>query len=233
MPFLNFEINGSRQELAKAINESKEAGRKPAGKIAYRVDSIIQNARTEKMRTHKEVQKPTEGSQHGAINEAEKLPDSLERRIVSNSERCQMLINEYLIHERGRLHVTRTLDQSYYSSIDTTIRDGDQVIFRFCKESSVSVASNSDLRASDELNAYEDLNVAPDVQQGPANFREAPNGEREVKDLRIFTVDQLWLWVIDESKLSCSQLVLRFFRRFPGASLPKKKNFPNPNEHYI
>lgn len=45
-----------------------------------------------------------------------------------------LLVNAYL-NNMPPLHPRRTLDQFFYHGIDTSARDRDQVVYRFCKNS--------------------------------------------------------------------------------------------------
>jgi hypothetical protein len=63
----------------------------------------------------------------------QKLPARIERR----NSACALtgddaLIEAYLC-SLPPLHVRRTLDQFFYHGIDTTKRDRDQVVYRYCK----------------------------------------------------------------------------------------------------
>lgn len=44
-----------------------------------------------------------------------------------------LLIEAYLNHTRPLIHPRRTLDQFFYHGIDTSARDIDQVVYRFCR----------------------------------------------------------------------------------------------------
>lgn len=60
----------------------------------------------------------------------------LNRKAWKEKEICadKRLIHTYL-HEKPFMHVRRTLDQYYYHTMkDTTIRDRDQVVFRWAKK---------------------------------------------------------------------------------------------------
>ncbi|TPX10123.1 uncharacterized protein E0L32_001320 [Thyridium curvatum] len=59
-----------------------------------------------------------------SVRAGEDLPDTATRDL--------MLINAYL-NNSPPLHPRRTLDQFFYHGIDTTARDRDQVVYRFCK----------------------------------------------------------------------------------------------------
>ncbi|KAI1417324.1 hypothetical protein F5Y13DRAFT_202860 [Hypoxylon sp. FL1857] len=74
-----------------------------------------------------------------------------DRQLVDIASRDSLLVNAYLKSE-PRLHPRRTLDQFFYHGIDTSARDTDQVVYRYCK--------------------------------------------RHNKELKVFMVDQLWLWII-------------------------------------
>ncbi|KAI0116594.1 hypothetical protein F4776DRAFT_636324 [Hypoxylon sp. NC0597] len=74
-----------------------------------------------------------------------------DRQLIDSASRDSLLVSAYLKSE-PRLHPRRTLDQFFYHGIDTSARDTDQVVYRYCK--------------------------------------------RHNKELKVFMVDQLWLWII-------------------------------------
>ena len=92
-------------------------------------------------------------------------------------------------HFEEVIHKPLTLDQFYYPTIeDTTHRDLSQVVSRFLK-------SSAD-------------NKAGKLQQTVL----------EPEKLKILLVDQLWLWIVDESKTnyrpsSCSKLTSLIFEK--------------------
>src|SRR3569833_299615 len=53
------------------------------------------------------------------------------RPLPENPSRDVLLINAYL-KKTPPLHPRRTLDQFFYHGIDTSIRDVDQVVYRYC-----------------------------------------------------------------------------------------------------
>ncbi|KAI1323611.1 hypothetical protein F5Y16DRAFT_383366 [Xylariaceae sp. FL0255] len=59
-----------------------------------------------------------------------------EKRLVENNSRDSLLINAYITNNPP-LHPRRTLDQFFYHGIDTTERDVDQVVYRYCKRHSI------------------------------------------------------------------------------------------------
>jgi hypothetical protein len=54
------------------------------------------------------------------------------RELPERPSRDQLLVKAYLNH-KPPLHPRRTLDQYAYHGIDTTARDQDQVVYRWCK----------------------------------------------------------------------------------------------------
>lgn len=48
-----------------------------------------------------------------------------------NASRDELLIHAYM---KDYLHPRRTLDQFFYHGIDTTQRDSDQVVWRYCQK---------------------------------------------------------------------------------------------------
>ncbi|KAL8357149.1 hypothetical protein RB598_002125 [Gaeumannomyces tritici] len=75
--------------------------------------------------------------------------------LLGNATPDELLIRGYLRHKPG-LHPRRTLDQYFYHGIDTSQRDEDQVVYRYCLNS-------------------------------------------DTKSVKVFMVDQLWMWVIDRN----------------------------------
>lgn len=94
-----------------------------------------------------------------AIKRAQNLDNQNMAQTYPSSTADDALIEAYL---RGSppLHIRRTLDQFFYHGIDTTQRDRDQVVYRYCK-----------------------------------NRRLEP---------RVFMVDQCWLWILGNGKVTPS-----------------------------
>ena len=78
------------------------------------------------------------------------------------------------LHEKPPLHPRRTLDQSYYGALKSTMtRDRDQVVYR---------------ATTPEQHGCLDPGTCPQCKQ---DIRKVP---------RLIMVDQLWLWILDESE---------------------------------
>jgi hypothetical protein len=58
------------------------------------------------------------------------------RGLPDNPSRDSLLISAYL-DSTPRLHPRRTLDQYFYHGIDTSARDTDQVVYRYCERNDV------------------------------------------------------------------------------------------------
>jgi hypothetical protein len=110
-------------------------------------------------------------------------------------KKMQRLIAEYQI--TADIHVSRTLDQSYYETMENTaIRDRDQVVYRYTKGK-----------------YFHTQNVIIDDQEwvvGPSSSTtQAENGvpyklrgREEETIAKLLMVNQLWLWKIDNSTYS-------------------------------
>jgi len=96
----------------------------------------------------------------------------------------QKLLKDYLHHDPP-FHPRRTLDQSYYWTLKTTKkRDRDQVVYR-------GTAPEKKFR-------HDGVHVESGCDQCLADIRKVP---------RVIMVDQLWLWILNESKLAFSSLL--------------------------
>jgi hypothetical protein len=57
--------------------------------------------------------------------------------LTENPSRDTLLMNAYLNNEPP-IHPRRTLDQFFYHGIDTTARDRDQVVYRYCRRHGIN-----------------------------------------------------------------------------------------------
>jgi hypothetical protein len=114
----------------------------------------------------------------------ERLRDAIDIFGKPTSSKYEPLLQHYLRGEEKAkgLHISRTIDQYYYSSLlDTTRRDRDQVIRRYqCKKVKASHA-----------------------EQDKAERKDKDNLGRETykNSFQMGMVEQLWLWVIDDGML--------------------------------
>jgi hypothetical protein len=94
----------------------------------------------------------------------------------------EMLLKEFL-HSNPPFHPRRTLDQSYYWTIQSTKkRDRDQVVFRGTAAKQKFIHSAHCKTKKDE----------PSCRQCRDDIRKVP---------RVIMVDQLWLWILNGSTL--------------------------------
>jgi hypothetical protein len=104
-----------------------------------------------------------------------------EKAILAKIDRYEKLLWTYL-YDRHPLHVRRTLDQFYYSSLDSTeARDNDQIPHKYFK------------------NRLPESRQCPESGQCPENCMHP-----------VLMVDQLWLWVIDEGSRSLFEATHKF-----------------------
>ena len=108
----------------------------------------------------------------------------------------ERLIDRYL-NAKPPLHPRRTLDQSYYWTLkDTRKRDRDQVVYR-------GTAPNRKLMHHKCFKGWrKDGDVKDTCPQCLEDVTKVP---------RIVMADQLWMWLLDESKRFAFLLIL-----FPG-----------------
>ena len=118
-----------------------------------------------------------------------------------DSHTDEKLIERYL-NSKPPLHPRRTLDQSYYWTLkDTRKRDRDQVVYRATAPNSTlmhhrcfkGVRGNKTVKQ-----ALTDGSIKPTCLQCLEDARRVP---------RIVMVDQLWMWVLDESKSFSFKLI--------------------------
>jgi len=95
----------------------------------------------------------------------------------------ERLVADYL-HAKPPLHPRRTLDQSYYGALKSTgTRDRDQVVYRA---------------------------TAPEAHEHDPSWELCLRCKDDVKKVsRLIMVDQLWLWILDESAQSFPRSVHR------------------------
>lgn len=86
------------------------------------------------------------------------------------------------------VHHFMTLDQYYYASLhDTTTRDNDQVLGRYTKRKREEQKKNEKKQREE-------------IKESKKEETESNDGEKdEEQTTKILTVNQLWLWILDES----------------------------------
>lgn len=129
------------------------------------------------------------------------------------------LLRRYLFKRRP-VHLRRTLDQYYYSHLaDTNFRDGDQVVMRQFNENTKKLKLKDDpkyKRLQDIRKREEEIAEASFWSRTvkrvsttrPMKLKEVTSQLLEIEQAPyrdanspVLMVDQLWLWVLDESSL--------------------------------
>ena len=196
MPYLHWETDRARMMSASVI---KEAGKIRFSNLAEVVDQATANEQTSRI-AHVNVTPDSKGSDtHLPLPSynVTKAPKSLRRaalgkllRLAANilegvdSHVDEKLLFEY-VHADPPLQPRRTLDQSYYGALKSTqARDRDQVVYR----ATAPMAHECDIEEGRCLICQENSQKLP----------------------RLIMVDQLWLWILDESMLPSRNLRLYF-----------------------
>lgn len=99
------------------------------------------------------------------------------------------------------LHIRRTLDQSYFSTVeDTAARDTDQVVYRQTRARKQK-GEGLDTTTSKEgqLNGSSDTAVGS-PSTSASDTRTKKNLVKLVGITRVVMVDQLWMWILGEGK---------------------------------
>jgi hypothetical protein len=129
------------------------------------------------------------------------------------------LLRRYLFKRRP-VHLRRTLDQYYYSHLaDTNFRDGDQVVMRQLNSNTKNLKLKDDPKYQRLLDIKEEEEEIAKAGFLPRTIRKISTSRpMKLKEVNsqllkieqtpyrdgnspILMVDQLWLWVIDESLL--------------------------------
>lgn len=133
MPYLHWETNSRRSKMAEVVNELAKTnkvfkvGQKPAQKEKARADffNAVEQGR---LRAKYKDRLPSRSKFLGPyLMSIAKLYDEMDY------EADERLLRDHL-HQTPPLHIRRTLDQSYFWTLeDTTSRDKDQVVYRGTK----------------------------------------------------------------------------------------------------
>jgi hypothetical protein len=219
MPFLNFESQDSLSSLKAAIHGAESTKqqnrdrRKSEAPPTHTQDSSTDNDGESIAGDHDDAEEPKR--EEKADQEPGKPP--MLRRSSSyvslgdlgeSEEKCKMLVQQYLNREEGHLHLPKTLSQFYYHSIDTELRDKDQVVYKFSKDYRIPEASDKQVTAGGSADAAPLLELTREGSFFPGLDGTTPAGKDGGSDQtmhpsnnpKLFMVDQLWLWIIDDGK---------------------------------
>ena len=178
MPYLHWETDRGRVRAAETI---KEVCKEKMSTMSEVVDHQLANmhSHTNTGLTEHDPKKPgppAPVSRRKALGQLFWSAATLLEAMEFHVE--EQMIKKYL-HASAPLHPRRTLDQSYYGALKSTgTRDRDQVVYR---------------------------GTRPDLHDC-VDFASCPQCNEDIRKVpRIVMVDQLWLWVLDESESQISE----------------------------
>jgi len=212
MPYLHWEADRAQFNVAKLIDKVKEESQKTSGARRNKMWPSEKHSSQSSPSAIRPVPPDSRRSIGADTNEvAPGIPEA--------EEDYEELLRRYLFKRRP-VHLRRTLDQYYYSHLaDTHFRDGDQVVMRQLNESTKRLKLDDDpkykklLEIKKREEAIERASFLPRILKKISTSR--PKKLKEVssqilaieqKPYRdgnspVLMVDQLWLWIIDESQL--------------------------------
>jgi len=182
MPYLHWETNRNRRKASEAVKRTVRTNSNDFLDMAkHPMVSVIRpriNQPTLERVTEGTIPRRTYGK--NALGKLLFLAASLYEAMDGYTD--EKLIQKYLT-ATPTLHLRRTLDQSYYWTLkETSTRDKEQVIYQ-----ETSPMATSLHRAC----AKEDTNKDPSFNKCTENIKRVP---------RVVMVDQLWMWILDDSK---------------------------------
>ena len=176
MPYLHWETDRSRFRTAEII---KEVSKRHVSTMSEVVDQQLANMHPQnEIGAANRAQQVPSGEQAGAPLTKRKALGQLLWSAATLLEAMEFHLEEQMIakyvHAEAPLHPRRTLDQFYYGTLkDTGARDRDQVVYRA---------------------------TTPEAHDC-VGFATCPQCNEDVRKVsRVIMVDQLWLWILDESK---------------------------------
>jgi hypothetical protein len=174
MHYLHWETDRGRTRSANAI---KEASKAQFSTLAEVVEEVTANEHP--ANEQNSAEEKTSPTMKRRIGLAKMLFHAAKLSEAMDSYSDEKLIYENL-HEDPPLHPRRTLDQSYYGALkNTEARDRDQVIYRATTPQYHDCVKNENDGKCDQCR--DDIKMVP----------------------RVIMVDQLWMWILDQSKSYC------------------------------
>jgi hypothetical protein len=200
MPYLHWETDRRRARAAKIVKEINPNKWSPLIDVVEEARVPVTNSSTDRVNsdgllehihTHIGTQRPTSSTYRITPNTIQ--GQSLLGRLLffaaalyeaMDGYTDEKLIEKYL-NVNPPLHPRRTLDQSYYWTLkDTCSRDRDQVVYR-------DSAPNRNLLHYRHVKKNPKKEGDPTCAQCTDNVKKVP---------RVVMVDQLWMWILDESE---------------------------------
>jgi hypothetical protein len=199
MPYLHWETDRRRLKSAEILKQHSPTKWSP-------FVNVVDEAREPIIETSMDREISDGLLQHITTRTRSQRPSSGPRKITHESIQCQSLLGKLLLkaaalyeamdgyadeklienylNRQPPLHPRRTLDQSYYWTLkDTCSRDRDQVVYRGTAPSLKLLHHGC-------------------KKDNPAKDKACPQCTENVKKVpRVVMVDQLWMWILDESAL--------------------------------
>jgi hypothetical protein len=207
MPYIHWEADQAQRQVSDWINEVKLDSEKTSG------------AKENKLWPSEKDRVKSTSTANGTGRHSTDIGE-VSVETPEAKEDYQELLRRYLFKRRP-VHLRRTLDQYYYSHLaDTKLRDGDQVVMRQLNEDKKQLKLKADSK-------FKNLKIIQEKEEEIAKSSFLPRIFKKVFSNRpkkldevnsqileieqtpyrdsnspILMVDQLWLWVINESLLS-------------------------------
>lgn len=188
MHYLHWETDRGRNRSANAIKEASKPNTQTT------VAEVVDKAKAEERPSTTVDQKPPPTPLDPTIRRRRALARmlfhaaKLAEALKSNSD--EMLIDKYL-HENPPLHPRRTLDQSYYGALfPTQTRDRDQVVYRATAPQRHNCDRENEEGKCKHDRPFKQCDGCKKCNQCQEDIKMVP---------RVIMVDQLWMWILDES----------------------------------
>jgi hypothetical protein len=208
MPYLHWETDRRRAKAATAIKKVRGDKLYEMTDVAFKVYTNNPATQTNRRQMDNNMETGTNNSRPQVSASAEHVPTPEGRKHVGrlllraaalseamNYYTDEKLICKYLSADRPLLHPRRTLDQSYYWTLKSTQkRDRDQVVYR----GTAPVPEHMHHWCEKEKlkKNQQDKNIV--CEQCKEDIRKVP---------RVVMVDQLWMWILDESEFALLDLM--------------------------
>jgi hypothetical protein len=212
MPYLHWETDRGRAKAAIAIKKARENKLYEMTDVAFKVYTNNPATQTNRRQMDNNMETGTNKSRPQVSASVEHIPTPEGRGHLGRLLLCaaalleamncymdEKLISKYLSMGQPLLHPRRTLGQSYQWTLKCTQkRDRDQVV---CRGTSPVPEHMHYGCVKDKLKRnYYGKNIVCD--QCRVDIRKVPS---------VIMVDQLWLWILDDSEFALLDLIDPFF----------------------
>jgi hypothetical protein len=183
MPYLHWETERNRGKASKAIKKSFSKKFNEAADIAKhsKTPFVEPSINIPTLEGLPENITPRRLPGKGSLGKFLLLAASLYEAMDGYTD--EKIVEKYL-STRPALHPRRTLDQSYHWTLkETASRDRDQIVYQ------ATAPATKNLSQACSANITKDVHCDKSTE----NIKKVP---------RLVMVDQLWMWILDESKFT-------------------------------